>query len=143
MSNLLCVFLDTFSNESNPVRNVKISDARWRNSPPNNSKLADFSHHLAVTNVAAPPSGKEKKLAVKAKIWRNWEIFHKICLIFIYFSKYRVKTNILPTFFSIETLFPSNFPHLFRSTIYKCVLFNIAFNLTHVLFDYVIQRLFC
>ena len=30
------------------------SVARWRNSPPNNSKLAEFSHHLVVKNVAVP-----------------------------------------------------------------------------------------
>ena len=41
----------------------KTSDARWRNSPPNNSKLAEFSHHLAVTN-----------LAVKTQIWRNFTL---------------------------------------------------------------------
>ena len=29
------------------------SDARWRNSPPNNLKLAEFSHYLAAENVAA------------------------------------------------------------------------------------------
>ena len=34
---------------------IASSDARWRNSPPNNSKMAEFSHNLAVKNVAVPP----------------------------------------------------------------------------------------
>ena len=42
-----------------------------RNSPPNNEKLAELSYHLAVKNLAAPPSGRERNLAVKTKIWRN------------------------------------------------------------------------
>ena len=50
---------------------VVVSDARWRNSQPNNEKLAELNCHLAVKNLAAQPGCEPKNLAEKTKIWRN------------------------------------------------------------------------